>query len=329
VPIVLFKNVEQVAFGRSYVENALAFATSLSVIVHMKSDPVTGPSVVVGIATHNRADVLRKAIGSALHQSFTPLRIAVTDDASSDETPTLRHEFKSVSWERWEQGRGYVQARNQMMLTATEKYYVSLDDDSWFINGDEISIAVDFLERHPQVAAVAYDILSPDQPNQTSRGVERSVAMFIGCGHLLRLSTVKELGGYTELPGAYGAEEKDFCLQLIDEGYQIVKLDGVHVWHDKSSLARDISRQHCSGVCNDLAFTLRRVPTAILFPILAWKVSNHIAFSVRGGLLRPCLEGLRKFLFAAAKIWRTRRPVRLASMTRFRALTRSSPEFFG
>jgi GT2 family glycosyltransferase len=124
-------------------------------------------------------------------------------------------------------------------------------------------------------------------------------------------------------------EEKDLCLRLIDAGYQIVKLDGVHVWHDKSGLARDIRRQHCSGVCNDLAFTLRRVPIVILLPVLAWKVSSHMTFSVKAGLVRPCLEGLRNFIFAAAEIWRTRRPVRLASMARFRALTRSSPEVSG
>src|ERR1700730_9587514 len=99
----------------------------------MKSRPTGGPSVVVGLATHNRVDVLRKAIGSALHQSFAPLRVAVIDDASSDETPSLRHEFKSVSWERWEQGHGYVRARNQMMLTAAENYYVILDAESWCI----------------------------------------------------------------------------------------------------------------------------------------------------------------------------------------------------
>jgi GT2 family glycosyltransferase len=295
----------------------------------MKSRSAEGPSVVVGLATRNRVDVLRKAIGSALHQSFAPLRVAVIDDASSDETPTLRYEFKSVSWERWEQGQGLVRARNQMMLTAAENYYVSLDDDSWFIQGDEIAIAVDFLERHRQVAAVAFDILSPDRPNQVSRGPQRSVAMFIGCGHLLRLSAVKELGGYAEFPGAYGAEEKDFCLRLIDAGYQIVKLDGVHVWHDKSSLARNIPLQHCSGVCNDLALTLRRVPILFLLPVLAWKVSSHIAFSVRAGLLRPCLQGFRNFIFAAADVWGTRRPVRLASMAQFRALTRSSREVPG
>jgi hypothetical protein len=148
--------------------------------------------------------------------------------------------------------------------------------------------------------------------------------MFIGCGHVLRLSTVKDLGGYAEFPGEYGVEEKDLCLRLIDAGYEIVKLDGVHVWHDKSSLARDISRQHRSGVCNDLTLTLRRVPLVFLLPAFAWKVPNHIAFALKKGLLRPCLQGFQDFVFAAPQVWRARRPVRLSSMTRFRALTRSS-----
>jgi GT2 family glycosyltransferase len=295
----------------------------------MTCQPAEIASAVVGIATHNRVDVLRKAIGTALQQSFVPLRVAVIDDASSDETATLRHEFKAVSWERWEQGQGYVRARNQMMLAAAEDYYVSLDDDSWFIRGDEIAVAVDYLERHPKVAAVAFDILSPDRPQPMSRGARRSVAMFNGCGHVLRLSAVKELGGYAEFPGTYGVEEKDLCLRLIDSGYQIVKFDGVHVWHDKSSLARDISCQHRSGVCNDLTLTLRRVPLAFVIPVLAWKVPSHVAFALRTGLLRPCLKGFRDFVFAAAEVWRGRRPVRLSSMARFRALTRSPRDVVG
>ena len=38
-----------------------------------------------------------------------------------------------------------------------------------------------------------------------------------------------------------------------------------------------------------------------------------------------CSEGFQNFIFAAADVWRTRRPVRLASMARFRALTEIRP----
>jgi len=286
-------------------------------------------SVVVGIATHNRAGELRKAIASALDQRHAPLRVTVIDDASSDETRTLRDQFNNVSWERWERAQGYVRARNKMMLTAMEDYYVSLDDDSWFICGDEIAIAVNYLERDRQAAAIAFDILTPDRPQPVPRGARHLVGTFIGCGHVLRLSTVKALGGYAEFPGAYGGEEKDLCLRLIDAGYRIVKFDGVHVWHEKSALVRDLPRQHCSGVCNDLALTLRRVPVVLLLPILLWKVSKHLLFSLRRGLLRPCLQGILDFAFAMAGLWHTRRAVRLAGLVQYRRLTRSPREVMG
>jgi GT2 family glycosyltransferase len=148
--------------------------------------------------------------------------------------------------------------------------------------------------------------------------------MFIGCGHMLRLSAVRELGGYSEFPGAYGAEEKDLCLRLIDAGYGIVKLHGVHVWHDKTSSARDLHAQHRSGVCNDLTLALRRVPVGLVAPIVILKTLRHIVFAVRNSLLRACLQGVRDFLLVAIDVWRARRPVRLSSLAEFYALSRTT-----
>jgi len=285
-------------------------------------------SVLVGIATCNRAALLRKAIDSALGQSHRPLRVAVVDDASGDRTPALRRDYPMVSWERWDAPQGYVAARNRMMLTAAEDYYVSLDDDSWFIAGDEIASALVVLERQPKVAAVAFDIVSPDRPDMKTRGGKASVSLFIGCGHVLRLSAVKALGGYGDFPGGYGSEEQDLCLRLIDAGFQIVKLDGVHVWHDKSGIARDLAAQHRSGVCNDLVFALRRTPLALLAPVLAYKIATHLLFAVRHRYMRPCLQGIGDFFAVVGKTWALRSPVRVASLLRYQALTRS-PQVIG
>lgn len=288
-----------------------------------------GASVMVGIVTHNRASLLPLAIRSALTQSHSRLRVRVIDDASTDDTATVQGEFPMVEWSRVKPGRGYLDARNRMMLEAEEDYYVSLDDDAWFVTGDEVALAIEFLERNPETAAVAFDILSPDLPFERSRGRRVAVPTFIGCGHVLRLSVVSKLGGYTAFPGRYGAEEKDLCLQLIDAGYTIVKLIGVHVWHEKSILARDLPRQHRSGVCNDLALAVRRVPLYLLPATLAWKLVAHLVFGLRSGLLWPALQGVRQFLCEWAEIWRSRRPVRRASIKAFRSLTKAPREIAG
>jgi GT2 family glycosyltransferase len=280
-------------------------------------------SVLVGIATCDRAGILPKAIDSALAQSYRPLRVAVVDDASSDTTPQLRQAYPNVSWQRCDTRRGYVAARNAMMLNAGEDYYVSLDDDSWFLAGDEIAVAVDLFERNAKVAAVAFDIASPDQPALRKRGQKASVSLFIGCGHVLRLSAVKALGGYGQYPGGYGGEERDFCLRLIDAGYAIVKLDGVHVWHNKTTTARDMAAQRRSAVCNDLAFTMRRSPLVLMLPALGYKIAAHILFALRSGLVGSSLQGIGDFFASAGKTWQMRKAVRVASLMRYQALARS------
>ena len=91
---------------------------------------------------------------------------------------------------------------------------------------------------------------------------------FVGCGHMVRLSAAREVGLYEANPGHYGVEEKDLCLRLLDAGYKIVKLFGVHVWHDKTEIGRTFPSQYASGVCNDLVLTYRRTPLFLL-PILS------------------------------------------------------------
>lgn len=284
-------------------------------------------TVVVGISTRDRSDLLRKAIRSALDQQYRPLRVAVIDDGSTDDTPAIRAEFSEVSWERWGAAQGYVRARNYMMLTAEEDYYVSLDDDAWFLRGDEIAVAVDLMQRDASIAAVAFDILSPDRPRPAERGKSSLTAAFIGCGHVLRLSTVKALHGYSEFPGEYGGEEKDFCLTLIDAGYHIVKLDGVHVWHEKTMTARDVNRQYSSLVCNDLAFMWRRAPLALVLPLVGHKLLSNFLFAVRNGYTRPFTKGLVNFAASAGKMWSSRNPVKLGSLMTFMSISKWPREF--
>lgn len=279
-------------------------------------------AVRVGIATRNRASELAKAIDSAYAQTYRPLVLEVHDDASTDETFSIRQRYPAATWYRSLATQGCWRARNHMMLKAREAYYASLDDDAWFMTGDELEVAVAFLDQNPEVAAVAFDILSPDRPDPVPRGRIRPAAMFIGCGHVLRLSVVNRLGGYAEAPGPYGGEEKDLCLRLLEAGYQVVRIEGLHVWHNKSSQARDADLQHASGVCNDLVFELRRCPSLVLPAALVWKVIRHLAFAVGRGLLRACWRGIWRFLWSFRTAWRGRQPVRLSIYRKFLRLIR-------
>ena len=64
--------------------------------------------VLVGISTRNRAELLIKAIQSALDQDYSNIEVAVFDDASTDDTPQLKTLYPQVRWLRSDKPQGYL-----------------------------------------------------------------------------------------------------------------------------------------------------------------------------------------------------------------------------
>lgn len=149
--------------------------------------------VLIGIATHNRAELLVRAIESALSQDYPDKEVAVFDDGSSDGTTLLKVRFPQVNWYAEETSVGCVRARNSLMRGTDAEFFFSLDDDAWFIEGDEISVGVAFMKARPHVAALAYDILSAERPVPGPRVAPRISHLFVGCGAMLRLAAVREV----------------------------------------------------------------------------------------------------------------------------------------
>jgi GT2 family glycosyltransferase len=188
------------------------------------------------------------------------------------------------------------------------------------LQGDEVEKACAAMEADPRIGAIAFNILSPNRSEPGSRSGPDRVSSFIGCGHMLRLSAVREVGGYEENPGSYGGEEKDLSLRLMDAGYRIVRLNGVYVWHDKTAVARQIPVQHRSGVCNDLVMTVRRTPLYLLPLAMMSKIYRHLIFGLRNGLLSPALSGFALFLGSIPTAWRSRKPVKTSTLRAFMQL---------
>ncbi|WP_461789875.1 glycosyltransferase family 2 protein [Pedobacter sp.] len=256
--------------------------------------------LLIGITSKNRAKILPKAICSALRQTFAEKKIWVYDDASEDNTTDLLKTFNNVSWSIGETSKGLVWARNFFMQKEGYNYFCSLDDDAWFLENDAIEEAMLYLKSNPDVGALGFDMLSPDAPEKkTKNPYFCETNNFIGCGHIINLKAAKEIGYYTPNPGFYGAEEKDFCIRLIDLGYKIITYKGKYVWHDKTMISRNLSAQHRSGVCNDLVFTYRRAPFLTLIPLILIKIFKHAKFAVNHkptSLISPFKDGFIDFI---------------------------------
>lgn len=284
--------------------------------------------VLIGIVTHNRADIVIRAIESALNQDHPDTEIAVFDDGSTDGTNALRARFPQLSWHGVERPQGYLLARNQLMRETDADLYFSLDDDAFFMHRDEISRGVEVLKERTDVAALAYDVLSPDRPKPSKPATPFPTHMFIGCGHLLRVSAAREVEYYAANPSGYGSEEVDLCIRLLDRGHNILYLPGVHVWHEHSPVSRDRPAQVKSNLCNDLTFVYRRYP----FPSVLWRfpqrVLIHAAYSLHAGSWKDCTAGFWLFFKSLLRIVPTRKPVKQDTYRKYLSLTKSYPDFF-
>ena len=89
------------------------------------------PLVSVVIPTHNRAELLRRAIKSVLDQTYVNLEIIVVDDASSGNTHEVVADFGDprIRYIRHESNRGGSAARNTGIRAATGEFIAFLDDD--------------------------------------------------------------------------------------------------------------------------------------------------------------------------------------------------------
>lgn len=85
------------------------------------------------IPTHNRADVLGRAVASVLAQTWTDFELIVVDDGSTDHTAAVLAEFDDPRLTGMHQeNKGVSAARNLGIRASSGRFIALLDsDDSW------------------------------------------------------------------------------------------------------------------------------------------------------------------------------------------------------
>jgi hypothetical protein len=113
--------------------------------------------VSVVIPTYKRAQLLKKAIISALAQEqageLFDMEIIVVDDCSPDDTAGIVAEFPTVQYVRLPENRGASGARNAGIKRAKGKYVALLDDDDEFLT-HKLMVQVPLLEAHPEIGVL-------------------------------------------------------------------------------------------------------------------------------------------------------------------------------
>ncbi|MGO8906773.1 MAG: glycosyltransferase family 2 protein [Solirubrobacteraceae bacterium] len=119
------------------------------------------PRVSVIMAVHNEERFIAESVESVLAQSYTDFEVIISDDGSTDETPTIAHSFAQRNPERIrvlraERNQGKPFALNRALAVHRGELIAWLDGDDVMLPG-KLERQVAALDSDPSAAGCSHD----------------------------------------------------------------------------------------------------------------------------------------------------------------------------
>lgn len=121
------------------------------------------PLISVVIPTHNRKELLQRAIKSVQNQTYENIEIVVVSDGSTDGTDEIMKDIetqdKRISYISYKPGKGGNYARNTGINAARGEYVAFLDDDDEW-HKDKLEKQINIVKSDPSIGIVCCGINS-------------------------------------------------------------------------------------------------------------------------------------------------------------------------
>ena len=122
----------------------------------------TAPRISVIVPTYNRADLVKRAVQSALEQTYPVSEIIVVDDGSRDDTRSVLAPLCDRIDYIYQENQGVSLARNRGIQDATGDLIAFLDsDDVW--EPWKLALQVSCLQQYPRMVMLGTNALEVDK----------------------------------------------------------------------------------------------------------------------------------------------------------------------
>lgn len=186
------------------------------------------PLVTVAITCYNQANHIEAALLSVLRQSYSPIEIILTDDASTDESAQVikllaqTHKLERVLLHQ--ENKGLCQRFNEALALAKGKYIIDLSADDELLQ-ERVAEGVRLMEKYPQAGlhfcqveeeTLTEKMVKPKADAFTELS-ERMFPEVLGYSRIstpsffFRVEFLRKLGGYDE---SLSYEDFDILLRI-------------------------------------------------------------------------------------------------------------------
>lgn len=249
--------------------------------------------IAVIIPTYRRTATLRQTLLRIQACDPPPGQILVHIDASDNETSQLLDsEFRDqVHWIQSNTSQGPGGGRNILIQRSRYPFFASFDDDSYPLDPDYFAKACHLLESRPSAAIIANDVQEPGRLRVPAIGKLTQCYCFEGCGHVGRVEAFHHISGYVPLRHAYGMEEADVALQLLDKGWQILQTSQLRIFHDS-----DLTH-HATAILNASQIRNTGLKAYLRYPLTWWpygllQIASRILYCVRKRRFNGIMTGV-------------------------------------
>lgn len=215
------------------------------------------PSLSIIIPTHNRPQLLRRAIRSALAQTTTGIEIIVVDDAS--DPPVELPDYPQVEIIRLSQNRGGSAARNIGAKAAKTRWITYLDDDD---------------ELLPHMAQVSLEALK----NTT---LPQPVGVLSALVEVNEQQQIRKTHTPPTLP-----KGSRFCLETIDPSLSFASKQTLVVERQVLLDIGGFDESFTSRVHTELFLRLNAVCSLVGLPVVTYRLAAHAGPRVSSSLQR-------------------------------------------
>lgn len=157
----------------------------------------------------------------------------ICDDGSIDGTyEYVKENFPEIKLQRNEVSKGYIFCRNKMLDETQADYAISLDDDAHFVGKNSLEAIRNHFEENADCGLIALRIFWGLQEPSFVDSIEKTSQLqgFVGCAHVWRMKSWRDIPNYPEWFIFYG-EENFASYQLFKKNWEIHYLPEVLVNH--------------------------------------------------------------------------------------------------
>ena len=189
------------------------------------------------ITTFNRQEMAKRAVRSAVVQSYRPIEIIVVEDGSNSGVEEWLQEegLKHVRYVRHESRRGLGAARNTGFRKARGEYVAYLDDDDEWMP-EKLAKQIERFDMESDICGVVYcaaiiissqgEMIEENRPRLSGdikQAIHERGLFTIPSSCVFRKEAIERVGGYDEAISSH--IDHDIWLQLARENYACTYVD--------------------------------------------------------------------------------------------------------